>query len=153
MPFSSLSVTPPISKHCLTFTLGKKTANPITLTMKTFENITLLKPMICLMRSLSLTGIGAIRLVSLMHLLMRIISNFLRYQLYWLPELHKIPYKSPFISNTSSCATVELSILLTFDMILINKLLIKQIIGFSRVKFLLLDSMHDLWFEGQCQNT
>ena len=31
--------------------------------------------------------------------------------LYWLPELHKRPYKSRFIANSSSCTTTELSIL------------------------------------------
>ena len=34
--------------------------------------------------------------------------------IYWLPKLHKQPYKSRFISNSSSCTTTELSILLTF---------------------------------------
>ena len=33
--------------------------------------------------------------------------------LYWLPKLHKRPYKSRFIANSSSCTTSELSILLT----------------------------------------
>ena len=33
--------------------------------------------------------------------------------LYWLPKLHKIPHKSRFIANSSSCTTTELSILLT----------------------------------------
>ena len=35
--------------------------------------------------------------------------------LYWLPKLHKRPYKSRFIANSSSCTTActELSILLT----------------------------------------
>ena len=33
--------------------------------------------------------------------------------LYWLPKLHKRPYKSLFIANSSSCTTAELSILLT----------------------------------------
>ena len=32
--------------------------------------------------------------------------------LYWLPKLHKIPYKSSFIANSSSCTTTELSIIL-----------------------------------------
>ena len=32
---------------------------------------------------------------------------------YWLPKHHKIPYKSRFIANSSSCTT-ELSIILTF---------------------------------------
>ena len=33
--------------------------------------------------------------------------------LYWLPKLHKRPYKSRFIANSSACTTTELSILLT----------------------------------------
>ena len=33
--------------------------------------------------------------------------------LYWLPKLHKRPYKSRFIANSSTCTTTELSILLT----------------------------------------
>ena len=33
--------------------------------------------------------------------------------IYWLPKLHKRPYKSRFIANSGSCTTTELSILLT----------------------------------------
>ena len=33
--------------------------------------------------------------------------------LYWLPKLHKRPYKTRFIVNSSSCKATELSILLT----------------------------------------
>ena len=33
--------------------------------------------------------------------------------LYWLPKLHKRPYKSRFIANSSASTTTELSILLT----------------------------------------
>ena len=33
--------------------------------------------------------------------------------LYWLPKLHKLPYKSHLIANSSACTTTELSILLT----------------------------------------
>ena len=33
--------------------------------------------------------------------------------LYWLPKLHKRPYKSHFIANSSACTTTELSILST----------------------------------------
>ena len=33
--------------------------------------------------------------------------------MYWLPKLHKTPYKARFIANSSSCTTTELSILLT----------------------------------------
>ena len=32
--------------------------------------------------------------------------------LYWLPKLHKRPYKSRFIANSSACTTTELSVLL-----------------------------------------
>ena len=32
---------------------------------------------------------------------------------YWLPKLHKRPYKARFIANSSSCTTTELSKLLT----------------------------------------
>ena len=33
--------------------------------------------------------------------------------MYWLPKLHKRPYKARFIANSSSCTTTELSKLLT----------------------------------------
>ena len=33
--------------------------------------------------------------------------------LYWLPKLHKRPYKSRLIANSSACTTTKLSILLT----------------------------------------
>ena len=33
--------------------------------------------------------------------------------LYWLPKLHKRPYKARFIATSSSCTTTMLSILLT----------------------------------------
>ena len=33
--------------------------------------------------------------------------------LYWLPKLHKIPYKAKCLANSSSFTTTELSILLT----------------------------------------
>ena len=33
--------------------------------------------------------------------------------MYWLPKLHKRPYKARFIANSSSCNTIELSKLLT----------------------------------------
>ena len=33
--------------------------------------------------------------------------------MYWLPKLHKRPYKARFIANYSSCTTTELSKLLT----------------------------------------
>ena len=34
-------------------------------------------------------------------------------KLYWLPKLHKQPYKSHFIANSSACTTTKLSVLLT----------------------------------------
>ena len=33
--------------------------------------------------------------------------------IYWLPKLHKRPYKTSFIANSSSCTITKLSILLT----------------------------------------
>ena len=33
--------------------------------------------------------------------------------MYWLPKLHKRPYKARFIANSSSCTATELSKLLT----------------------------------------
>ena len=33
--------------------------------------------------------------------------------IYWLPKLHKRPYKARFIANSSSCTATELSKLLT----------------------------------------
>ena len=41
--------------------------------------------------------------------------------LYWLPILHKRSYKSRFIANSSSCTTIELSILLTSCLTAIKK--------------------------------
>ena len=34
--------------------------------------------------------------------------------MYWLPKLHKRPYKARFIANSSSCTTTQLSKVLTF---------------------------------------
>ena len=45
--------------------------------------------------------------------------------LYWLPELHKRPYKSRFIANSSSCTTTELAILLTSCLTVIKNHVIK----------------------------
>ena len=36
--------------------------------------------------------------------------------MYWLPKLHKRPYKARFIANSSSCTTTELSKLLTSNL-------------------------------------
>ena len=45
--------------------------------------------------------------------------------LYWLPELHKRPYKSRFIANSSSCTTTELLIILTYCLTAIKNHVIK----------------------------
>ena len=45
--------------------------------------------------------------------------------LYWLSELHKRPYKSRFIANSSACTTTELSILLTSCLTVIKDHVIK----------------------------
>ena len=47
------------------------------------------------------------------------------YTLYWLPKLHKRPYKSCFIANSRSCTTAELSILLTSCLTAIKNHVIK----------------------------
>ena len=44
---------------------------------------------------------------------------------YWLPKLHKRPYKSRFIANSSSCTTTELSKLMTSCFTAVNNHLIK----------------------------
>ena len=43
----------------------------------------------------------------------------------WLHKLHKRPYKSRFIANSSACTTTELSILLTSFLALIKNHVIK----------------------------
>ncbi|MCU7801043.1 MAG: hypothetical protein KZQ70_13125, partial [gamma proteobacterium symbiont of Lucinoma myriamae] len=45
--------------------------------------------------------------------------------LYWLPKLHKNPYKARFIANSSSCTTTELSKLLTSCLTAIKKHVVK----------------------------
>ena len=45
--------------------------------------------------------------------------------LYWVLKLHKRPYKSHFIANSSACITNELSILLTSCLTAIKKHVIK----------------------------
>ena len=45
--------------------------------------------------------------------------------LYWLPKLHKRPYKSRFIANSSAHTTTELSILLTSCLTAIKNRVIK----------------------------
>ena len=41
--------------------------------------------------------------------------------LYWLPKLHKRPYKARFIANSSSCTTTVLSILVTSCLTAVKK--------------------------------
>ena len=43
---------------------------------------------------------------------------------YWLPKLHKKPYKARFIANSSSCTTTELSKLLTSCLTTIKNVLL-----------------------------
>ena len=45
--------------------------------------------------------------------------------IYWLPKLHKRPYKARFIANSSSCTTTELSKLLTSCLTAIKAKVIK----------------------------
>ena len=45
--------------------------------------------------------------------------------LYWLPKLHKQPYKSRFIAISSACTSTELSIILTSCLTLIKNHVIK----------------------------
>ena len=45
--------------------------------------------------------------------------------MYWLPKLHKRPYKSRFIANSTSCTTTKLSILLTSCLTAIKNHVIK----------------------------
>ena len=45
--------------------------------------------------------------------------------LYWLPKLHKRPYKSRFIANSSACTITELSFLLTSCLTAIKNHVIK----------------------------
>ena len=64
-----------------------------------------------MMRRLTLIGINAIWQLSLG--LFDDEDHSKLPTLYWLPKLHKRPYKSRFIANSSSCTPTELSILLT----------------------------------------
>ena len=41
--------------------------------------------------------------------------------MYWIPKLHKTPYKSRFIANSSACTTTKLSKLLTSSLIKIKE--------------------------------
>ena len=46
--------------------------------------------------------------------------------LYWLPKLHKNPYKARLIANSSSCTTTELFKLLTSCLTAVKKNVIKN---------------------------
>ena len=48
--------------------------------------------------------------------------------LYWLPSLHKQPYKLRFIANSSACTTTELSVLLTSCLTVLKNHVIKYCI-------------------------
>ena len=48
--------------------------------------------------------------------------------LYWLPKLHKKPYKARFIANSSSCTTTELSKLLTSCLTAVKKNMLSNIV-------------------------
>ena len=48
--------------------------------------------------------------------------------LYWLPKLHKRPYKSRFITNSSLCNTTEWTILLTSCLTAVKNHVIKYCI-------------------------
>ena len=52
--------------------------------------------------------------------------------LYWLPKLHKKPYKARFIANSSSCTTTELSKLLTSCLTAVKKHVIKYVKRYMR---------------------
>ena len=76
-----------------------------------------------LMRRLSLIGIDVIWQLSFGVFVDENHSKLLT--IYWLPKLHKRPYKSRFIANSSSCATFELFILLTSCLTVIKNHVIK----------------------------
>ena len=69
---------------------------------------------------MSLISIGAMRLL-------KCVFDELP-TLYWFPKLHKRPYKSRFITISSSFTTIELCILLTFCL--------------TSIKIMLLDIVH-----------
>ena len=57
--------------------------------------------------------------------------------MYWLPKLHKGPYKARFIANSSSCTTTELSELLTSCLTAVTNHIIKyceKLSGLSKGK-------------------
>ena len=54
--------------------------------------------------------------------------------LYWLPKLHKRPYKARFIANSSSCTTTKLSKLLTSCLTAIKNHVLKYFDSFRKIR-------------------
>ena len=52
--------------------------------------------------------------------------------MYWLPKLHKRPYKARFIANSSSCTTTELSKLLTSCLTAVKIMPLDTVIKFMK---------------------
>ena len=52
--------------------------------------------------------------------------------LYWLPKLHKRPYKARFIANSSSCTTTYLSKLLTSCLTAVKNIGLDTMILFTK---------------------
>ena len=55
----------------------------------------------------------------------QIVIDWMQVSIYWLPKLHKRPYKSRFFANSTSCTTTKLSILLTSCLTAIKNHVIK----------------------------
>ena len=53
-------------------------------------------------------------------------------KLYWLPKLHRKPYKARFIADSSSSTTTELSKLLTSCLTAVKKLLLRTLKRYMR---------------------
>ena len=77
-----------------------------------------------LMRRLSLIGIDRYHMAAKFGLFVDEDHSKLP-TLFWLPKLHKRPYKSRFIANSSACTATELSILLTSCLTAIKNHVIK----------------------------
>ena len=52
--------------------------------------------------------------------------------LYWLPKLHKRPYKARFIANSSSCTATELHKLLTSCLTAVKTTLLNTVKQFTK---------------------
>ena len=58
--------------------------------------------------------------------------------MYWIPKLHKSPYKSRFISASSKCSTTKISIMLTSDLTAVKELVINywnKVYKYSNVNY------------------